>query len=85
MPHFAPSCHALTSMAVKCARDKIHSTIHNLLIVSLQQRQWCRRSRSPVHATSLTAALSVQKPILMEDYSNLYNVNGKALSSGGVG
>jgi hypothetical protein len=27
----------------------------------------------------------VQKPILIEDYSNLYSVNGKALSSGGIG
>ena len=28
---------------------------------------------------------AAQKPILIDDYSNLYNVNGKALSSGGVG
>jgi hypothetical protein len=28
---------------------------------------------------------TAQKPILIKDYSNLHSVNGKALSSGGVG
>ena len=38
-----------------------------------------------VHAIAPRAPLHAQKPIVIEDYSNLYNVNGKALSSGGVG
>ena len=37
------------------------------------------------HRGSRAYCCAAQKPILIDDYSNLYNVNGKALSSGGVG
>ena len=46
----------------------------------------CNLGRAVLNSMCLEQlCCAAQKPILIEDYSNLYNVNGKALTSGGLG